>query len=64
MRQLDIDEIPRSVKALPMLARHIWLRVYNRSIKVNKPNKSVENAWNVVKVLYKKTPKGKWMKRP
>ena len=64
MRKLGIDEVPKAVKGLPVLARHMWLRVYNRSIKINSANKAIESAWNVINQFYKRTPKGKWAKRP
>lgn len=64
MKQLGIDDIPKRVQALPMLARHMWLRVYNRSIKINNPDASTKSAWAIVEQFYKRTPKGKWMKRP
>lgn len=62
MIQLSIEDIPSSVKALPSLAQHMWLRVYNRGIKLNPHPKASEGAWSVIRQFYKKGKKGKWFK--
>jgi cation transport regulator ChaB len=61
-QKMTIDEIPKTVSPLPSLAKHMWLRVYNRTIKTRKPETAVDAAWSIVKQFYKRHPGGKWRK--
>ena len=61
---MNIDEVPKSVKPLPSLAKHMWLRVYNRTIKTQSPRVATESAWSIVKQFYKKQTGGRWRKMP
>lgn len=62
MIPLKIDQIPKPVKQLPAIAQHMWLRVYNRSIKKHPHNKASEFSWSVIRQFYSKSKKGKWKK--
>lgn len=62
MKQITIDELPPSVKRLPSVGRQMYMRVYNRAIKVNSHRKATDAAWNVVRQFYKKGTKGQWRK--
>lgn len=55
-----IEDIPKTVKSLPSLGQHMWLRVYNRSIKTQGHSSAVETSWSIIRQFYKKTKKGKW----
>jgi len=64
MKPSEVDDVPTPVKVLPALAREMWKRVYNRTVKTATEAKASEVAWRVIKQFYKKNTKGKWMKRP
>ena len=63
MKPINVEDVPTPVKVLPVLAREMWKRVYNRTIKTATASKSREVAWQVIRQFYKKNSKGKWMKR-
>lgn len=62
MKQLSIEQIPKAVKALPSVGQHMWLRIYNRTIKTNSHHKSSEISWRIIAQFYKKGKKGNWFK--
>ena len=59
----NVKNLPEQVKVLPKHGQLLWMEVFNKSYPTHGEDYARRVAWFVVKKVYHKNKKGKWVKK-
>jgi len=58
----NVEQLPKSVKVLPLKAQHLWIEIFNKSFSKGE-DYARKVAWVVIKEHFKKGILGRWSKK-